>query len=49
MRDVLTSVQPDQDGADVRLTPDALPSARSIAAAFDSYLRPAEMRFSHAV
>ena len=37
------------DGADVRLTPDALPYARSIAAAFDSYLRPAEMRFSHAV
>ena len=37
------------DGADVRLTPDALPYARCIAAAFDSYLQPAEMRFSHAV
>ena len=33
----------------VRLTPDALPYARSIAAAFDSYLQPSEKRFSHAV
>ena len=33
----------------VQLTPDALPYARSIAAAFDSYLQPAEKRFSHAV
>ena len=37
------------EGAHVRLTPDALPYARSIAAAFDFYLQPAEKRFSHAV
>jgi oxygen-independent coproporphyrinogen-3 oxidase len=33
----------------VQLKRDALPYARSIAAAFDSYLQPAEKRFSHAV
>jgi len=37
------------DGAHVRLTRDALPYARSIAAAFDFYLQPVEKRFSHAV
>ena len=33
----------------IRLTPQALPYARSIAACFDPYMRPAEARFSHAV
>lgn len=33
----------------IRLLPGSLPYARSIAACFDRYLRPAETRFSHAV
>ncbi|WP_375195658.1 oxygen-independent coproporphyrinogen III oxidase [Sphingobium sp.] len=36
-------------GEEIMLFPDALPYARSIAACFDSYLQPAERRFSHAV
>lgn len=38
-----------RDGSLLRLTPDALPYARSIAACFDAYLLPSESRFSHAV
>lgn len=34
---------------ELMLLPEALPYARSIAACFDSYLQPAERRFSHAV
>lgn len=33
----------------IEINPDAQPYARSIAACFDMYLRPAETRFSHAV
>ena len=33
----------------IAISPDAQPYARSIAACFDAYLRPAETRFSHAV
>ncbi|RJG57331.1 coproporphyrinogen dehydrogenase [Sphingobium terrigena] len=33
----------------IKILPDAQPYARSIAACFDTYLRPAETRFSHAV
>ncbi len=33
----------------IEIRPDAQPYARSIAACFDTYLRPAETRFSHAV
>ena len=37
------------NGEELMLLPEALPYARSIAACFDSYLQPAERRFSHAV
>ncbi len=33
----------------IEIRPDAQPYARSIAACFDAYLRPAETRFSHAI